>query len=67
MLLRAISGLIYPTSGSVSIDGQVLGDTLSFPPEIRILIDMPRYLNNLTGFENLQFIASLQKKLQMKR
>ena len=63
MLLRAISGLIVSTSGSVAIDGQLLGQDLSFPPDTGILIDTPKYLNNLSGFDNLQFIASIKKQI----
>lgn len=34
MLLRLISGLIYPTKGHVLIDGKMLGSDLEFPPSI---------------------------------
>ena len=34
MLLRAISGLIVPSSGVVYVDGKALGTEISFPPEI---------------------------------
>lgn len=36
MLLRAISGLIVPSSGVVYVDGKALGTEISFPPEIGI-------------------------------
>ena len=31
MLMRAVSGLMYPTSGSIRIDGKVLGKNMAFP------------------------------------
>ncbi|MBO5469542.1 MAG: ATP-binding cassette domain-containing protein [Lachnospiraceae bacterium] len=38
MLMRAVAGLIYPTSGSVIIDGEVLGKDRSFPKSMGLLI-----------------------------
>ena len=34
MLMRAVSGLMYPTSGTISIDGKVLGKNMAFPERI---------------------------------
>ena len=44
MLLRLISGLIYPTKGHVLIDGKMLGSDLEFPPSIGFLIENPTFL-----------------------
>ena len=38
MLMRAVSGLMYPTSGTISIDGKVLGKNMAFPEKIGMLI-----------------------------
>ena len=38
MLMRLISGLIYPTEGEVVIDGKILGKDCSFPKSIGLLI-----------------------------
>lgn len=43
MLLRLISGLIYPTKGHVLIDGKMLGSDLEFPPSIGFLIENPSW------------------------
>lgn len=52
MLLRAISGLIVPSSGVVYVDGKALGTEISFPPEIGILIwrDVSPVLDDLREF-----------------
>lgn len=63
MLMRAISGLIMPSSGSVEIDGQELGKDISFPPSIGLLIEYPSFVNGYTGLKNLQMIASIQNKI----
>ena len=34
MLMRAVCGLIQPTHGYVSIDGEILGKDISFPRSI---------------------------------
>ncbi len=34
MLMRAISGLIIPNSGTINIDGEILGKDISFPRSI---------------------------------
>ena len=41
MLMRAISGLIIPNSGTINIDGEILGKDISFPRSIGILIENP--------------------------
>ncbi len=64
MLLRAISGLIYPSEGSIEIDGEILGKDISFPRSIGILIENPSFLPNATGLENLKLLASIQNKVK---
>ena len=54
MLMRAISGLITPTEGSVIIDGKILGKDMSFPESIGVLLENPAFLDGLSGFENLR-------------
>ena len=41
MLMRAICGLIIPTTGTITIDGEILGKDISFPRSIGILIENP--------------------------
>lgn len=60
MLMRAICGLIIPTEGTITIDGEVIGEKHSFPKSIGVLIENPAFLNNYTGFENLELLASIK-------
>ena len=63
MLMRAISGLILPTSGKVYINDKELGRQISFPPSIGILIGNPSFISNYTGFKNLKILASIQNRI----
>lgn len=66
MLMRLISGLIYPTEGKVFVGGKQLGKDISFPEDMGVLIENPAFLNNYTGFENLCLLAALNGKIGKK-
>ncbi|MDD2362655.1 MAG: ATP-binding cassette domain-containing protein [Oscillospiraceae bacterium] len=63
MLMRCVCGLIRPTRGMVSIDGEILGKTISFPRSIGALIENPAFIDGYTGFKNLQMLADIQRKV----
>lgn len=67
MLMRAVSGLITADSGTVTINGEVLGKQISFPRSIGVLIENPTFISNYTGFKNLSVLASIQKKIGVDR
>ena len=41
MLMRVICGLVLPTMGTVSIDGEIIGKGISFPRSIGLLLGEP--------------------------
>lgn len=61
MLLRAISGLIVPTSGEVTIDGKILHKDVSFPPSIGIVIENMQLLPRYNAFDNLKILSEVKK------
>lgn len=63
MLMRAISGLIRPTTGEIIIGDGILGKDFSFPPSIGVLIENPSFIPKYTGFKNLKLLASIQNKI----
>ncbi len=63
MLMRALLGLIKPTSGTVALDGKTLWKDLSFPPSVGVLLEGPAFLAHQTGVENLVMLASVQGKI----
>lgn len=60
MLMRLISGLIHPTTGTITVDGATLGREMEFPPSIGMLIESPGFLDQFTGMENLRLLAQLK-------
>ena len=67
MLLRAISGMIIPTEGTVSIDEKILHKDISYPPEMGILIEKPEFIGHLSGFKNLTILSSIKELITMEQ
>ena len=63
MLMRAVCGLISPTSGSIVINGETLGKQISFPRSVGALIENPAFIPGYTGLKNLEVLADIQKKI----
>lgn len=63
MLMRVISGLIMPTSGTVEINNKILGRDITFPENMGLLIENPAFLDQYSGFENLKILASIKEKV----
>ncbi|WP_371068577.1 ATP-binding cassette domain-containing protein [Sediminibacillus sp. JSM 1682029] len=61
MLFRLLCGLIRASKGSVKVDGKTLGEDISFPPSVGVLIEYPGFLNGYTGFKNLKLLAEINK------
>lgn len=64
MLMRAISGLILPTSGYVEVDGKRIDKDIDFPQDIGVLIENPGFIGSYSGFKNLKLLASLKNKVK---
>lgn len=63
MLLRAISGLIYPTEGQVIIDGKELHKEMDFPEDIGIIIENVELLAQYDAYTNLKLLADIRGKI----
>lgn len=63
MLLRVISGLVLPDTGTVSVFGKKIGRDTEFPQEIGALIDGPGFLLDYTGMNNLELLASIRSRV----
>lgn len=63
VLFKIMCGLYFPTTGSVVIDGVDIHKNNIFPNNMRVLIEKPNFLPNLTGLDNLKLLASIQNKI----
>lgn len=66
VLLKVITGLYQVDSGSVSINDKVIDFKKEFIENLGILIEGPKFFSNLTGLENLKFLASINSKISEK-
>lgn len=66
VLLKIICGFYAPTSGNVLLNGKDYISSNEFPEDTRALIEKPKFLPDLTGFENLKLLASIQNKIGTK-
>ena len=66
VLLKVLCGFYKPTSGNVFFDNIDIFQNDSFPPDTRALIEKPGFIADLTGYENLEMLASVQGKIGSK-
>ncbi|HIT90008.1 MAG TPA: ATP-binding cassette domain-containing protein [Candidatus Merdenecus merdavium] len=64
MLMRMILGLVHPTSGTITINNQILGKDIEFPLDVGFLIENPAFLDRYSGFDNLKMLAGIKNKIQ---
>ncbi len=63
VFLKILCGFYNPTSGEILQDGVNYIKNKSFPKSTRCLIEKPQFLPELSGFENLQLLASIQNNI----
>lgn len=63
VLLKIICGFYMPTSGMILQDGVDYSKEGRFPENTRALIEKPKFIPDLTGYENLELLASIQNKI----
>ena len=61
MLLKTICGFVKPDKGYVKVGGEDIYKNNTFPKKTAALIERPNYLPDLTGYENLKMLASINK------
>ena len=62
VFLKTLCALYEPNSGEILYDGLSL-DSNQIPPDTRALIEKPSFIGELTGYENLELLASIQGKI----
>lgn len=63
VFLKILCGFYMPTVGEILFDGKNYTKKNRFYPVLGALIEKPMFLPNLTGFENLELLASIKNKI----
>ena len=63
MLMKCITGFVKPTSGTITVDGDVIGKDTDFPEDVGIIIETPQFIPYYSGYKNLQTLANLKRKI----
>lgn len=63
VLLKIMCNFYEPTTGKVLYDDVDIIKEKIYPIDTRALIEAPSFLPDLTGFENLKLLASIQNKI----
>lgn len=66
MLFRAICGLITIDQGYIVVDGLKLANK-HFPADVGLLLENPAFLPELSGYDNLEMIASIRNVIDKER
>jgi ABC-2 type transport system ATP-binding protein len=66
-MMKCICGFLKPTSGTVTVNGKVIGRQEDFPKSLGLIIEAPGFLPHLSGFRNLSILASVNKRIDKKR
>lgn len=63
MLLKMICGFVNPSSGNILIDGESIFQKNYFNNNIRALIEKPKFIDSLSGFDNLKLLANINNTI----
>ena len=63
MLLKAMSGFLRPSNDKVIVNDQELYLKEEFPKDMGVMIGNCEYIKDMTGKDNLKYLASLLKKI----
>lgn len=66
-LMRCICGFTRPTSGTVAVDGKIIGKDCDFASSTGIIIETPGFLPHYSARRNLAILAGISGKASKKR
>ena len=67
MLMKCICGFVPVTSGTITVEGKRVGKDIDSPHNMGIIIETPGFLNSYSGYNNLKFLAGINKKISKDR
>lgn len=63
VLFKTICGFLEPDSGYVEVNGINIYDDRCFPKNISALIEKPKFMDDLSGIENLVLLSKIKNKI----
>lgn len=63
VLMKCIAGLSSVDSGTIKVDGKIIGKDIEMPPRLGAIIEVPGFLPNYSGFRNLKFLADIRGRI----
>lgn len=67
MLMKCICGFVPVTSGTITVEEKRVGKDVDIPHNMGIIIETPGFLNSYSGYNNLKFLAGINKKISKDR
>lgn len=67
VLMKILTGVMKPTTGTVEIDDKTLHQDIHILPEVGVIFEKPEFFNDLTGKENLELLAKINKRIDDKK
>lgn len=67
MLMKCICGFVYPTSGTIQIEGKYVGKDMDFPENVGVIIETPGFIPYMNGYDNLKILAGCKKIISLEQ
>ena len=67
MLLKCICGFIPVTEGEILVNNQKVGVKDKFAENLGFIIETPGFMPNYTAYKNLEFLSSINSKVNKQR
>ncbi len=61
MLMKCICGFNTMFTGEITVNGKIIGKDVEFAPNTGFIIETPGFVPYMTGYENLQVLAGIEK------
>lgn len=61
VLLKCMVGFMKVSKGKILVNNQELGKDISFLTNMGFIINQPGFIEEISGFKNLQYLASIRK------
>lgn len=63
VLLKMICGFYEVSSGKILFDGEDTIGKYGFPQDMRVMIEKPTFISDISGMDNLKILANIQGKI----